>query len=110
MLKPQNKQTNYQSNNEGASTYNTIETPFSVGVGLYVYHSTRSKKFAKFLHKLWQDYWYKERYCGEYNWKELYWLSMSQRFLQLIDSTDLKISTVDGKDQLHGTAIAVHQQ
>ena len=42
------KQTNYQSNNEGVSTYNTIETPLNVGVGLYVYHSTKNKKFVKF--------------------------------------------------------------
>ena len=27
-----------------------------------------------------------------------------------IDNTDLKIDTVDGNDQLHGTAIAVYQQ
>ena len=43
------KQTNYQSNNEGASTYNTIETPLNVSIGLYVYHLTRSKKLIKFL-------------------------------------------------------------
>ena len=42
------KQTNYKSNNKGASTYNTIETPLNVGVGLYVYHSSRSKKLIKF--------------------------------------------------------------
>ena len=28
------KQTNYQSSNEGASTYNTFETQLNVGVGL----------------------------------------------------------------------------
>ena len=27
-----------------------------------------------------------------------------------IDNTDMKIDTVDGKNQLHGTAIAVYQQ
>ena len=46
------KQTNRQSNNKGASTYNTIETPLYVGVGLYVYHSARSKKLVKFLSDL----------------------------------------------------------
>ena len=46
------KQNNYQANNEGASTYNTTEIPSNVGVGLYLYHSTRSKKLVKFLSDL----------------------------------------------------------
>ena len=45
-------QTNYQSIDEGASTYNTTETPLNVGVGLYVYQSTRSKKVVKLLSDL----------------------------------------------------------
>ena len=44
--------TNYQSKNKGASTYSTIETPLNNGVGLYVYHSTRSNKLVKFLSDL----------------------------------------------------------
>lgn len=43
------KQTDYQSNNKGASTYSTIETPLNVGVDFFVYHYTRSKKLVKFL-------------------------------------------------------------
>ena len=43
------KQTNYQSNNKAASTYNTTETLLNVGVGLYVYHSTRNNKIITFL-------------------------------------------------------------
>ena len=46
------KQTNYESNNKGASTYNTIKTPLNVGVGLHVYHSTKSNKIVKFLSDL----------------------------------------------------------
>ena len=46
------KQTNYQANNEGASTYNTTETPLNFGVGLYLYHSARSKKLVRFLSDL----------------------------------------------------------
>ena len=30
--------------------------------------------------------------------------------ISAIDDADLKIDTVDGKDQLHGTAIAVYQK
>ena len=43
------KQAKYQSNNKGASTYNPIETLLNVGIGLHVYHSTRSRKLVKFL-------------------------------------------------------------
>ena len=46
------KQTNYQANNEGASTHNTTETPLNFGLGPYLYHSTRSKKLVKFLSDL----------------------------------------------------------
>ena len=42
------KHTNDQSNNKGVSTYNTIETPLNVGVGLYVFRSTTGKKLNKF--------------------------------------------------------------
>ena len=43
------RQTNYQSNNKGASTYNTVGTSLNAGVGLYIYHSTRSNKLVEFL-------------------------------------------------------------
>ena len=118
------KQTNYQSNNKGASTYNTIETPLNVSIGLYVYHSTRSKKLIKFLLDLNVSISYhkiidiKKNIAANIIEKSKEndgvfvpsSLVNNEPALFAIDNTDLKIDIVDGKDQLHETAIAVYQQ
>ena len=118
------KQANYQLSNENSKTYNTIETPLNVGLGLYVYHSTRSKKLVKFLSDLNLSITYdkvieikkgivtsimKRRAENDGVFVPS---SLSQNIpvFFAIDNTDLKIDTVDGKSQLHGTAIAVYQQ
>ena len=45
-------QASYESTHACCNTYQRIETPLSVGVGLYLYHATRSKKLIKFFSAL----------------------------------------------------------
>ena len=118
------KQANYQLNNENSKTYNNIETPLNVGLGLYIYHSTRSKKLVKFLSDLNLSITYdkvidiKKGIVTSIMKKSAEndgvfvpsSLSKNVPVFFAIDNTDLKIDTVDGKSQLHGTAIAVYQQ
>ena len=97
------KQTNYQSNNKGVSTYNTSETPLNVGVGLHVYHSTRCNKIVKFLSDLSGRVSYdkiidiKKDIAANIMEKNKehdgvlclrHWLTMSQRFLRMIIQID----------------------
>ena len=42
----------YESTNTNCNTYQRIETPVSTGVGLYLYHATKSKKLIKFFFDL----------------------------------------------------------
>ena len=117
------KQTNYQSNNKGGSTHNSSETPLNVGVGLYVNLSTRTNKLVKFL----SDFNVSISYDKVIHIKKDIAAIIIEKskehdgaFVPLslvnneptffaIDNTDLKIDPVDGKDQFHGTAIAVYQ-
>ena len=46
------RQASYESTNANCSTYQIIETPQSAGVGLCLYHATRSKKLIKFFSDL----------------------------------------------------------
>ena len=109
------KKTNYQS---------TIETLLNVGIGLYIYHTTKSKKRAKFLTDLNVTISYdkiidirkdiaanaiKKSKENDDVFVPLSLVNNESTFFA-IDNTDLKIDTVDGKDQLHGTEIAAYQQ
>ena len=112
-----------ESTNANCNTYQRIKTPLSVGVGLYLYHATRSKKRIKFF----SDFniginYYKViginqdisnsiiEKCKENNVVFLRsTLSKNRPVFFAIDNTDLRIDTFDGRNQLHGTAIAVYQ-
>ena len=118
------RQIRYQSKSNIIQSGVTIETPLSVGVGLYVYHNTRSKKLINFLADLNIGINYKK----VINLKKDIANAIKQQRLATdgvfvpvgfekdqptyfaIDNTDLKIDTPDGKNQLHGTAIAAYQQ
>ena len=118
------RQIRYQSKSNNIQSRVTIETPLSVGVGLYVYHNTRSKKLINFLADLNIGINYKK----VINLKKDIANAIKQQRLATdgvfvpvgfekdqptyfaIDNTDLKIDTPDGKNQLHGTAIAAYQQ
>ena len=96
----------------------------NVGVGLYVYHSARSKKLVNFLSDLNVSISYdkvidiKKDIAANImeKSKEVDGVFVSSSLVKnwptcfAIDNTDLKMDTVDGKDQLYGTAIAVYQQ
>ena len=117
------KQINYQSNSKSTSTYNTIETPLNVVIGPYLYHSTRSNKLVKFLLDLNVSISYDQVIDIKKDTaaniieksKEHDTVSVPSSLVNneptffAINNTDLKIDTVDGKYQLHRTAIAVYQ-
>ena len=44
-----NRQTQYYQQNLKSFLYNKIETPLNIGLGLYMYHVSRSKKLVNFL-------------------------------------------------------------
>ena len=46
------RQTNYRLERTTTNIYSKIETPLNVGLGLYIYHVTRSKKLINFLSDL----------------------------------------------------------
>ena len=46
------RQASYESTNANCNTYQRIGTPLSVGVGLYLYHATKSKRLIKFFSDL----------------------------------------------------------
>ena len=47
-----NRQTQYHQQNQESFLYNKIETPLNIGLGLYMYHVSRSKKLVNFLSDL----------------------------------------------------------
>ena len=117
------RQASYESTNANCNTYQRIETPLSVGVGMYLYHAARSKKLIKFFSDLNIGINYDKvigikqdisnsiiEKCKENNGVFLpSTLSKNRPVFFAIDNTDLRIDTFDGRNQLHGTAIAVYQ-
>ena len=113
-----------KSDNERSSMYSKIETPLSVGVGLYLHQTSRSKK----LIDTFSDLNLSATYDKLMNIKrDVAAAILSQRDAQNgvfipsclrrgtrpffgIDNTDIRIDTPSGKQQLHGTAMAVFQQ
>ena len=47
-----NRQTQYHHHNPESSLYSKVETPLNIGLGLYMYHVSRSKKFVYFISDL----------------------------------------------------------
>ena len=118
------RQVNCQKNETQTYSYSTIETPLSVGVGLWLYHTTRSKKMINFLADLNVSINYdkvsnlkkdvacsiQESRTGSNGTFIPTAFSKYKPIFFAIDNTDLKVDTPDGKNQLHGTAIATYQQ
>ena len=117
-------QVNYQTtHNSDGDTYQVIETPLSVGLGMYIDHKTRSKQLIDKLYKMKLSVSYDKvsdiKRCIATEVKEraienqgLYMpsiLSPEMPVYFAIDNADLSIDTPDGKSQLHGTAVAVYQ-
>ena len=117
------RQASYESTNANCNTYQRVETPLSVGVGMYLYHAARSKKLIKFFSDLNIGINYDKvigikqgisnsmvEKCKENNGVFLQsTLSKNRPAFFAIDNTDLKIDTFDRRNQLRGTAIAVYQ-
>ena len=101
-----------------------IKTPLSIGIDLYLHQHTRSKKLINFLSDLNISANYKQVICLKKdiaNSIEMRQQENNGVFIPLgfqqnnrkffaVDNIDLKVGTPDGKNQLHGTAIAACQQ
>ena len=99
-----------------------IKTPLSIGIDLYSHQHTRSKKLINVLLDLNISASYKQviplkkdvaKYI-EMKWQENNGVFIPLDFQQnhpmffAIGNIDLKVGTPDGKNQLHGTAIAAY--
>ena len=100
------------------------ETPLSVGLGLYVHHTTRSKELIELLHTMNLSVTYDkvldirnsiattiksnvENHPAKLHIPSV--ISPNKHTFYAIDNSDLKVDTTDGKNQYHGTSIAIYQ-
>ena len=111
----------YHKRNPDSLFYSRLETPLNIGLGLYFYHVSQSKKLINIL----ADLNLGVNYQKIVNVKK----GIVQAILQkkeengvfvpctldkdrpiffAIANVDVKIDTPDGKRQLHGTATAVY--
>ena len=118
------RQVQYQPISQNTEMHSKKETPLNVGIGLYLHQVTRSKKLLDMMSGLNLSINYdkvqsiktavantvmekKQQRNGVFVPSIL---SEDQPIFFAIDNSDMQIDTVNGKDQLHGTAIAVFQQ
>ena len=99
-----------------------IKTPLSIGIDLYSHQHARSKKLINVLLDLNISANYKQVIPLKKdiaNYIEIKWPENNGVFIPLgfqqnhpmffaIDNIDLKVGTPDGKNHLHGTAIAAY--
>lgn len=118
------KQVRYQPKESSTrESYTVKETPVSVGLGLHLYHKTRSKTLLETFSKLHLSISYENILSIKNdlinNAKKkvaqdgIYLppgLSENKPLYFAIDNIDLKIDTPDGKGQLHGTTQVVFQE
>ena len=100
------------------------ETRLSVGLGLYVHHTTRSKELIELLHAMNLSVTYDkvldirnsiaktiksnvENHPAKLHIPSV--ISPNKHTFYAIDNSDLKVDTTDGKNQCHGTSIAIYQ-
>ena len=115
------RQVQYDSHHKMRST---VETPLNVGIGLYIHQRTRSKELIEVFSDLNLSINYDKVLSIKKDITSAVTKKMENNdgvfvpatlspydpIFFAIDNTDMKIDTVDGKNQLHGTAIAVYQQ
>ena len=90
-------------NNENAETsgfYQTEQTTFSVGLGLYIHKKTRSKELIDSLSQM--------HLCINYQ-KVSPSVQTSYQIFFAVDNSDFKNDTCDGKDEFHGIITTVYQ-
>ena len=119
------RQVRYEGKAESNRGMNsTIETPLSVGIGLYIHQKTRSKEIIDTLYDLNLSISSNKVACIKHDVSaavinkaainnSVYIpsvVSPSNRLYFAVDNTDTAIDTPDGKKQLHGTAMAVYQR
>ena len=117
-------QSQYHIETSSRTLYSKIETPLSAGLGLHIYHITRSKKLINFLsdpnvgvnyHKITNI---KKSIvdavlakCTENNGVFVpSTINKENPVIFATDNVDLTIDAPDGKRQLYGTGTVVYQQ
>ena len=118
------RQSQYHIETSSKTLYSEIETPLNVGLGLYVYHITRSKKLINFLLDLNVGVNYHKITNIKKSIVDAALAKLTENngvFIPstinkenpvffAIDNVDLTIDTADGKRHLHGTGAVVYQQ
>ena len=119
-----NRQAQYHRQNPESFLYNKIESPLNIGLGLYTYHVSRSKRLVNFLSDLNLDANYQkvidikkdivQAVLKKKKANKGVFIPSTLKECQPIyfatDNVDLKIDTPDGKGQLHGTGAVVYQK
>ena len=120
----QNFKTDRQANYGSLNPYSQIETPLSIGTGLFVHKNTRSAKMLDFLYDINLSISSDKMYCINQDIANairkkaeacdgLYIpssIDAKDMMHFAVDNTDLQIDTPNGKRQLHGTAMVVFQK
>ena len=115
------RQVRYEGKAESTRGMNsTIETPLSVGIGLYIRQRTRSKEIIDPLYDLDLSISSNKVACIKHDVinkadinNSVYIpsvVSPPNRLYFAVDNTDMAIDIPDGKKRLHGTAMAVYQR
>ena len=104
--------------------YQNIETPLSVGLGLYIHQRTRSKELLDMFSETNLSISSKKVACIKRDIETAVrekvhdsdgifipsTISPSNDVYSAVDNTDMRIDTADGQHQLHGTAMALYQK
>ena len=119
------RQVNYQAVEESnRGMYQNIETPLSVGLGLYIHQRTRSKELLDMFSEMNLSISSKKVACIKRDIETAVkekvhdsdgifipsTISPSNDVYTAVDNTDMRIDTADGQHQLHGTAMALYQK
>lgn len=102
---------------------NTFESPYAIGLSLYMYHNFRSQKAVSLLNMCGAGISYDRvtticdtiahavaKNIKEYGVYVPPGLLRNKRIRASLDNVDKKVDTPDGKGSFHGTAMAVYQR
>ena len=117
------RQVSYQPKSASATFRSSTETPLTVGMSLYTYHHTRSKKMVDLVSHAGTGVSYNHTMqrinqiaCGVQKNTEDHGvyipptLLQNRPFIAAIDNIDAKVDTPDGKDSFHALAGAIFQE
>ena len=118
-----NRQTQYHHHNPESSLFSKVETLLNIGLGLYTYYVSRSKKLVNFISDLNLGADYQKivnikkgivqavlEKKKENNGVFIPSTLKDQPIYFAIENVDLKIDTPDSKEQFHGTGTVAYQK